>query len=61
MTNYASIIYSNTGNEELGLLDKIALKAIREIEDDYINDSDYQRICLAIKPLDPNDAPICDR
>lgn len=59
-TNFIFLLYTNTGDKELGLLDKDTLKAIRKIEQDYLNDEEYQKFCLAIKPLEAGDAPTCD-
>ena len=59
-TNYNFLLYTNVGDKEFGLLNKDVLKTIEKLEGDFVTNEDYKKFCLAKKPLQPDDTPICD-
>lgn len=59
-TNFNFLLYTNVGDKEFGLLNKDVLKTIAKLEDDFVTNEDYKKFCLAKKPLQPDDTPICD-
>ena len=54
------MLYTNVGDKEFGLLNKDVLKTIQKLEEDFVENEDYKKFCLAKKPLQADDIPICD-
>lgn len=60
-SNFIFLLYSQTGEQEYGLLNKDVLKKVKVLEDGLLENEEFKKFCLAIVPTNKNDPPVCDK